>query len=103
MPDTSPGCPVPSANVYVNTPETFPVPAVDPTLATTVVLALTPAATTKVPVSELTPFAPETKFCAKPVELAADPKLIVVVAPPDEVDNTAKLSGIAPAGNINIA
>jgi len=72
VPDTSPGCPVPSANVYVNTPVTFPVPSVDPTLATTVVLAVTPVATTKVPVSELTPFAPETKFCANPVELAVD-------------------------------
>ena len=38
---------------------------------------------------------------AIPVVLPADPKFTVVVAPPAEVDNTAKLSGIAPCGNTN--
>jgi len=101
VPDTSPGCAVPSANVYENTPVTLPVPAVDPTLATTVVLAVSPAATTRVPVIDTAPLAPTTKLLAIPVVLPADPKLTVAVVVVPAAVNTTKLSGIAPCGNTN--
>jgi hypothetical protein len=86
----------------VNTPVTVPVPAVAPTEAATVALAVIPPAKTKAPSAPLIdPFVAEATSLKKPSTSAVVP-ISTVDDAPDDATTTVKEIGTAPFGKTKV-